>query len=287
VSDAVLRVTAITMGASDSGLTRALAAAESAIAAAAEEGADLVVLPELFALPYVASDDPARWRHLAEPIDGRVGTWAKRLAGRFDIAILFGMAVASDVAKPVNAAVMATADAGLGICAEKANLPPRDREPFGEVDHFGPGLGPLRVVTIGDVRVTAVVCYDRRYPESWRSAMALGADLVAVLVAGPAADDPAGIYEAELRTHARANAMFVAAAARAGCETALGRPVRHDGVTMTVDCDGVIQEVAETAAGASASIIVSSEALAYARLQRVRRTAGAIAYGKAPKRKSI
>jgi N-carbamoylputrescine amidase len=283
----VLRVTAITTGPANAGLTPALAEVEAAIAAAAAAGADLVVLPELFALPYVASDHPGRWSHLAEPIDGRVGTWAKRLACRFDLAILFGMAVVRGGAKPVNAAVMATPDVGLDICAEKANLPPRDREPFGEADHFEPGFGPLRVIAIGEVRVTAVICYDRRYPESWRRAMELGADLVAVLVAGPAADDPAGIYEAELRTHARANAVFVAAAARTGCETVLGRPVWHDGVTMTVDCDGIIQDVAETVAAASASIIVSSEALAYARQQRVRRTAGAIAYDKILKRKPI
>ena len=197
---------------------------------------------------------------------------------------MFGMAVATDRGKPVNAAVVATPEGGVRTCAEKVNLPPRGDEPFGESAHFRPGRGIVEVVTIGGVRVAALVCYDRRYPESWRAAIDRGADLVCVLVAGPAPGDPPGLYEAELRTHARANAVFVAAAARSGIETILGREVCHDGATLTLDSDGSPVDVAPADAGATAWLAISDPALMRARECRAVRTAGRDAYDMHSKR---
>ena len=96
----------------------------------------------------------------------------------------------------------------------------------------------IEAVRIGDVRISVLVCYDRRFPECWRAAAAVGADCVAVLVAGPAPDDPDGLFEAELMTHARANGVYAVSAARTGVETVTGRTVRHDGRTLACDPDG-------------------------------------------------
>ena len=281
---AMLRVAAVSTGPAAGDFAAALAGAEDAVAAAAANGAGLIVLPETFAVPYVASDEPARWRHLAGPLDGAIGHWAAMTARRCGRALMFGMAVAEDGGKAVNAAVVATPEGSLRTCAEKVNLPPRGDDAFGESAHYRPGRGIVEVVTLGGVRVAGLVCYDRRYPESWRAAIDRGADLVCVLVAGPAPGDPPGLYEAELRTHARANAVFVAAAARSGIETILGREVRHDGVTLTLDSDGSLVDVAPAAAGATAWLTISDHALAQARERRAVRTAGRDAYDMNSKR---
>jgi N-carbamoylputrescine amidase len=218
-----------------------LAEAEAGVRRAAGDGADLVLLPELFALPYVCADDPARWDDLAEAIDGPTARWAAALAHGLGLHLLFGTVLAGEDALPLNAALLARPDGSVERLAAKIHLPPRDpADRFGEADHFAPGPAAVRTLLVGSVRLAALVCYDRRFPECWRAAAAAGADLVAVLVAGPASGDPEGMFLAELRTHARANAVYALAAARTGVETVLGRPVRHDGLSAGVDPEGRI-----------------------------------------------
>ncbi len=110
------------------------------------------------------------------------------------IAVLFGLALRRDDGLPCNAALLAHMDGRIERAAAKIHLPPAGMgERFGEADHFAPGLPEIGSVAIGALRVAALVCYDRRFPECWRAAAASGADLVAVLVGGPAPGDPEGL----------------------------------------------------------------------------------------------
>lgn len=239
-----------------------------AVAALAAAGAGLVVLPETFAMPYVAADAPERWRRLAEPLEGPTACWASETARAHGSAIVFGMALEQGGAKPANVALLARPDGSVERLATKIHLPPAaPGDAYGEPDHFEPG--PARVVSVqlGPIRLAALVCYDRRIPECWRAAAASGADVVAVLVAGEAPDDPDGLFLAELMTHARANAVYVAAAARTGVETVLPTLVRHSGVTAAVDPDGAVIAAA-TAASPHVLFDVDPSALARARARK-------------------
>ncbi|UEM19671.1 carbon-nitrogen hydrolase family protein [Skermanella mucosa] len=236
------RVGAASTGPAGGGEGCALAGAERAAEALAGAGADLVILPELFAVPYAAAEDPGRFPHPAEPLDGPTAAWAVGVASRLGVPILFGMALSpGGPGKPFNAAVLARPEGIAEAIALKIHLPPAaPGEPFGEADHFDAGPARIGTVRVGPIRLATLVCYDRRFPECWRAAAAAGADLVAVLVAGPAPDDPDGIFLAELRTHARANAVYAVSAARSGIETINGRSVRHDGDTVAVGPDGTV-----------------------------------------------
>jgi predicted amidohydrolase len=244
----IFRVGAASTGPAGNGAACARDAAEAAVEALARAGARLAVLPELFALPYVAGEDPAYWQHLAESLDGPTTRWAADLSSRLGMPILFGMALAGvDGGKPFNAALLASPGGTVEPVAHKIHLPPigpDDR--FGEADHFAPGPPCVGTVEVGPVRLAVLICYDRRFPECWRAAAAAWADVVAVLVAGPAPSDPDGIFLAELRTHARANAVYAVAAARYGTETITGSPVRHDGETAAVTPDGGIAATGPT-----------------------------------------
>ena len=136
----IVRVGALSTGAAGNALAPMLDAAETGIEHLAALGAELVILPELFAVPYVASDEPVRWQHLAEPLDGPTAQWAGSLARRLGVDILFGMALDCDRTKPVNAALLARRTGEISVAAEKMSLPPRSGEDrFGEEDHFSAG----------------------------------------------------------------------------------------------------------------------------------------------------
>lgn len=211
-----------------------LAEAEAGIVRLAGLGATLVLLPELFCAPFYAASAPARWSHLAEPVDGRTGRWATWLATTTGTSIVYGMAVSgTGAALPSNAVILAESGSPPRVVQRKIHLPPRGEDAFGEEDHFLPGAPMLSAFDHRGCRICPLVCYDRRFPESWRAAARLSADVVLVLVGGPA-DDPPGLYEAEIRTHARANAVYALAAARYGQEEVAGVTHRHDGLTLGV-----------------------------------------------------
>ena len=265
-----LKVGAVSIGPAGPEKTHLLAEAETAIARLAAQGAELVVLPELFADPYHAGEPPETWRATAETLDGPTVDWARRTASRHGLALLFGLALDDGEEKPLNAVVLVEADGRAEMVAAKIHLPPGGPgDAFGEADHFDAGPPVVAATTIAGVRVAALVCYDRRFPECWRAAAEAGADLVAVLVAGPAPDDPPGLYEAELRTHARANAVYAVAAARHGVETVLGHPIAHDGETLAVGPDGAVIAVAD----AGGTVLVTVDPT----LAAARRLAGATA----------
>jgi N-carbamoylputrescine amidase len=86
-------------------------------------------------------------------------------------------------------------------------------------------------------RLGVLVCYDRRFPEPWRELRALGADLVAVPVAGSGGDS-VEFFHAELRTHARENGVFAIAANKVGTEWVGGHPIDNFGESCVVGPDG-------------------------------------------------
>ena len=232
-----IRIAALPVG--PAGVRDLWSEVEAVVARVAADGAALAVLPELTVLPYVAGDDPARWRHLAEPADGPTPTRMRALARRHGIAVVFGMALADDPAGlPVNAAMLAQSDGSLVRLAGKARLPPpAPGDSWGEADHFRPDPLPPRTARVGGIRIAALVCYDRRFADRWDRA-SMDADLVAVLVAGPAPHDPPGRFREEMAGHARRCRVHAVAASRNGVEQGLGRPVRHDGDSLVLDPEG-------------------------------------------------
>ncbi|MBB4002037.1 carbon-nitrogen hydrolase family protein [Aurantimonas endophytica] len=238
MTEPLLRVAALGIGPYRNSPAALRDEAELGIRELAARGAALVLLPELFALPFYAADEPRRWAHVAEDLAGPTCDWAHRLATETGTAIVFGMALADTAGKPpANAVVLAAPGAAPVVVQRKVHLAPAAGEPFGEADHFTAGPARLDCFDYRGVRFCPLVCYDRRYPECWRSAGRDGADVALVLVGGPTADPP-GLFEAELRTHARANALYALAACRYGQEDVAGGPQRHAGETVAFGPDG-------------------------------------------------
>jgi predicted amidohydrolase len=211
-----------------------------AAAAAAQAGARLLVLPELAPWPFFPIDDPAHWRHVAEPLEGWTVSAAAGFAAQHGIALLVPFVLARAEGRPLNAVALAAPDAAPRLVATKIHIPPRSGEDaFGEADHFDAGEPEVSVFDVGGFMCAVLVCYDRRFPETWRAARAAGAQLVIAPVSGPSseADD---FFLCELRTHARENGVYAVAAARTGTETIAGRSIRHSGASAIVAPTGEV-----------------------------------------------
>ncbi len=175
-------------------------------AAAAAQGAALLVLPELFLTGYNIGDAV---QQLAEPQQGRSLQVAATIARDHQIALLFGYAEREGTAI-YNAAAMIDATGHLIANYRKAHL-------FGAEEQrlFCPGSDWI-IRTIAGVRVGVLICYDVEFPEAVRHLVLQGAELIAVPTAlmFPYTQIPKVI----IPTRALENQVFVAYANRTGVE---------------------------------------------------------------------
>jgi len=206
------------------------AACRGAIAAAADQGADIVVVPELANSGYVFTDADEALR-CAETVAGEtVAEWTA-LARDRDLVLVGGLCeldTEADVLR--NSAVIIDGD-GLRAVYRKAHL--WDREQL----VFDPGHEPPPVVDTRHGRVATMVCYDVEFPEWVRLPALAGADLLCVPTNWPREPRPAGERPAEVtrvQANASVNRMFIAACDRAGDE----RGVQWVSGTVIVGPDG-------------------------------------------------
>lgn len=189
-----------------------LATVRRLAAAAARAGARLAVFPEAFLTGYAIGAE--RLQALAEPLDGPAVAALGAIAREHDLAILCGHAERlAGGAGVANAAVLVGPDGALLAAHRKCHL-------FGELDReaFVPGE-ELTLVTIDDLTIGILVCYDVEFPEAVRALAAAGAQLIAVPTAlmAPAHD----VAEVLVPARALENQVFVAYVNRVGAEGAL------------------------------------------------------------------
>jgi deaminated glutathione amidase len=229
---------------------------------AAAQGADLVVLPELFAA--LGRDDAMRTA--AEPLEGPTLAWASVLAGHHGVDLVAGSFVEADGDRLFNTSCLVGADGSLIAAYRKVHLfdvgvPGAATR---ESTTFSPGPGPVVAPAgpaSGPTVVGLTVCYDLRFPELYRIEALMGARVVTVPAAFTRATGEAH-WELLLRARAVEDQVFVVAGAQWG--TSPDGTVRH-GHAAVVDPWGRI--LAD--AGPEGDGVVVAE-LDLAELERVR-----------------
>ena len=160
------------------------------VRAAAADGADLVVLPELFDVGYFAFDAYGR---AAESLAGdRLARFAAA-ADSHDVAVLAGTVV-EDLSASAADGLDVPAESGLANAAVlfdgdgERRLVYRKRHLFGygseETDRMVPGER-TPVVDLAGVTVGVTTCYDLRFPEQFRAMVDRGVECVLVPSAWP------------------------------------------------------------------------------------------------------
>ena len=224
-----------------------LAAARKFVGAAAEQGVQLVALPENFAfLRREGMPIPC-----AQGLDGEIVATLRELAECHRIWLLGGTfpeAVPGD-ARVYNTSLALAPDGRIAALYRKIHLFDVDLTAQGglayrESERVAPGEAPVAFETPFGV-VGLSVCYDVRFPELYRALVARGARWLAVPAAF-ARETGRDHWEVLLRARAIENQCFVLAAAQVGDH---GGGRSSYGRSMVVDPWGLVLAQAPDVAG--------------------------------------
>lgn len=239
---------------------------------------DLVVLPELFALPFwcLGFSDPAYFEW-AEGLDGPTLHFAADVARSQACVLVVPFFEKGAVeGEYYNSAAVVDPDGRLveGMLPSGRRLPTYrknaisayrwDHQTNDEKFYFRPGPGyPVFHTAIGTLGV--LVCYDRWFPEAWRVLALQGAEIVCVPNASQG--DVGELFVPSMRTCAAQNLVHVVAVNRAGTESVRGSEVHYYGRSCIVDARGAVLGQAEGEPGVVAAD-VDPAAVALARVRQ-------------------
>lgn len=208
----------------------------------------LIVLPEMFASGFTmnvgvamdAADDTVRF----------LGD----LARTHDSTIVAGIVGKHADGRGLNQAVVIGPD-GKELTRYTKMHP---FTPAGESDHYAAGD---TVVTFrhGSFTVAPLICYDLRFPERFREAVVLGADLMIVIASWPATR--AAHWTALLAARAIENQAYVVGVNRVGRDPAHSYP----GLSTVIGPKGDVLAVADDTPAALHADLDRDEMLAYRR----------------------
>lgn len=186
------------------------------IRAAADEGAELVGLPEYFSF----LGNLRQRQALADEISRRSSQFLKETAAEFGIYLLGGtFPVLAGEQKTYNRSLLLAPDGNVLASYDKIHLfdvDLSDSEQYRESDDIKPGEnGPVTVKTDRLGTVGLSVCYDLRFPELYRALMSKHADLLTVPSAFTATTGKVH-WKTLLKARAIENTAYVFAPAQTG-----------------------------------------------------------------------
>jgi len=204
--------------------SRNLARAEEAVREAADRGAELVCLQELFRTKYFCQREDAGLFDLAEPIPGPTTERMQKLAADRGVVLVVPLFEKRAPGLYHNSAVVIDRDGAIAGRYRKMHIP--DDPLFFEKFYFAPGDLGFHAVDTAVGRVGVLICWDQWFPEAARLMALDGAELLFYPTAIAYLDGESDAENAAMRDswvtvqrgHAIANGVFVCAANRVGRE---------------------------------------------------------------------
>jgi N-carbamoylputrescine amidase len=201
-----------------------LARAMKGVREAAEKGAAVVVLPELFRSRYFCQSEDAGFFALGEAIPGPSTDALGVLAAELDVALVASLFEKRAAGLYHNTAAILDGKRGYLGKYRKMHIPDDPR--YYEKYYFTPGDLGYKVWHTKPAELGVLVCWDQWYPEAARLTAMQGAELLIYPTAiGWHPEEKAtygerqhGAWETVQRGHAVANGCFVVAVNRTGFE---------------------------------------------------------------------
>lgn len=197
--------------------------AEGLVRKAAENGAQVILLQELFETPYFCITQDYEHLQLARRMeDSRVASHFGSLAKELGVVLPVSFFEKAGEAR-FNSLAIIDADGSHLFTYRKSHIPqfPGYEEKF----YFSPGDTGFQVVETQFGRVGCGICWDQWFPEASRAMALKGAEILmfpTAIGSEPAAPDldSAGHWRRTMQGHAAANVMPLVASNRVGTEAA-------------------------------------------------------------------
>lgn len=245
--------------------------AESLVREAARQGAQIILLQELFETPYFCIEQDARHFALATTIEeNRAIAHFQKLARELSVVLPISFFERANQSFFNSVAIIDADGAMLGVY-RKSHIP--NGPGYQEKHYFSPGDTGFKVWTTRYARIGVGICWDQWFPECARAMALLGAELLFYPTAIGSEPPPAPPVDSRLhwqRTqqgHAAANLMPLIASNRYGIERSLQDPeklwIRFYGSSFITDASG--GKVAEAAEEGEAVLTANFDLDALAR----------------------
>ena len=220
-----------------------VARAEALVRDAAGQGANVIVLPELFESVYFCQDQAAKHFALAAPYEdnpliARMAMLAKELGVVLPVSFFERAGQAH-----FNSLAMIDADGAVLGLYRKSHIP--DGPGYQEKFYFTPGDTGFRVWKTKFGTFGAAICWDQWFPEAARILALMGAEALLFPTAIGSEPPPAlpldsqGHWRRVMQGHGAANLMPVIAANRTGLEK-LSTEITFYGSSFIADATGAI-----------------------------------------------
>lgn len=187
------------------------------IKTAAEKGAQIVCLEELFNGPYYPAEQNKKWYAYGEPVpDGETTQMLQALAKKYEVVIIGPITECTLPGIYYNTAVVIDADGTYLGKYRKTHIPqmyPSAWEKF----YFTPGNLGYPVFKTAYGKIGVLICHDRHFPEPARVLGLAGAEIV-FTPSGTSRGITEHLWELEMRALAVQNGYFVGAINRVGIE---------------------------------------------------------------------
>lgn len=221
---------------------------------AAQQGAQVICLPELYRSQYFCQKEDSHLFDLAEPIPGPSTTAFQKAAQDLGIAIVVPLFEKRAPGLYHNSVVMIDSSGDILGVYRKMHIP--DDPGYYEKYYFTPGDLGFKAFETKFGKVGTLICWDQWYPEAARLTALQGASVLMYPTAigwHPAEKERYGAEQRDSwitiqRSHAIANGVYVASANRIGLEQPIADSagIQFWGSSFICDPQGVILAQAST-----------------------------------------
>jgi N-carbamoylputrescine amidase len=193
-----------------------IATAERLVRQAAKQGAQIILIQELFETPYFCIEQDSRHLRLATTVaENKAVNHFSKLARELGVVLPISFFEKANNSY-FNSIVIVDADGrNLGLY-RKAHIP--NGPGYQEKNYFSPGDTGFKVFDTKFARIGVAICWDQWFPETARALALQGAEIILIGYNTPISALALDLNDLCLRAGAYANACWVVGVAKAGVE---------------------------------------------------------------------
>lgn len=222
--------------------------AESIVREAAKQGANIILIQELFETPYFCKGHETKYFNIAMPIPENPAVRRfQALAKELNVVLPASVYERSGNAF-YNSIAIIDADGELLGTYRKSHIP--ESPGYHEKFYFSPGDTGFKVWRTKFGTIGVAICWDQWFPETARTMALMGAEVLFFPTAiGSEPQDPSldsrDHWQRTMQGHAAANVMPVVASNRVGTERSDTWTVTYYGSSFIADHTGAIVKQAD------------------------------------------